>query len=329
MSSHEQPTIAVEIESEFSFEKWLEVELQKQYIEIAQALNEVGLLEIIPELGEKGIRGIDGNVYPIPTIEAIKDELLKDRKTYEMKMKQGFTKINLVPVALPIAKLIDVYKIQLLDHFKRGKLFYSRFQNKGPEPILPDMFNKSAPVVVSQDMTNADVEGRLNYFPHNIKGDFGKSKTELLAALAKTPFSGWMIELMEDNVHIPLRGKVIRKGGRLQFAAGESPRDYREDLASSRACEDEGGRIIDSAITQAIVDLHNKNQVISGEWVDDYGEWILSNSIPDSSHRVPGFGWSREGKCAFIRNYIPDARSRTTGFRPVVTVGLWNNDKFS
>ena len=321
MPRHEQPTI-IDHEPGFSFEHWLDVELQKQYTELARALNEVGLLEIIEETGEKGIIGIDGKPYPIPTIENIKAELLKNREIYELKMKQGFTKINLVPIALPIAKLIAVYKEQLLDHFKRGKLFYPpENPNDKPEPIPKDKFNPKEPLYVWEEWSNADVDGSLKYYPDNFDKDNngGLSKKELMAELAKTKFSGWIIELIEDCPYVPREGKGKTKEGRKQLEAELSPIEYKNKLADDQAYNREDGQTVDSCLTQAITELHTKNQVMDDYQGHGSANWLLGN-YQAALDCLPCFFWNRGSGQAYFYGDSPRYRNRYFGFRSAVRV---------
>ena len=318
----EQPT-AIDHEPEFSFEHWLDVELQKQYTELARALNEVGLLEIIEETGEKGIIGIDGKPYPIPSIEKIKAELLKDREIYELKMKQGFTKINLVPIALPIAKLIAVYKEQLLDHFKRGKLFYpTKDASNRPELIIKDKFNEKEPLCVWEKWLNADVDGSLKYYPKNFDKDNngGSSKEDLMTELAKTKFSGWVIELIEDYPNIPREGKGKTKEGRKQLEAGLSPIDYKNKLADDQAYDREDGQTIDSSLTQATTELHTKNQVMDDFQGHGSINWLLGN-YQAALDCLPFFYWVRGYRQAYFSRNNPRRRDKDFGFRSAVRVG--------
>ncbi|MEK7159471.1 MAG: hypothetical protein AAB766_03150 [Patescibacteria group bacterium] len=321
MPSHEKPETTIETEQPFSFEHWLDVELQKQYIKIAKALNEVGLLEIIPDTDEKGIRGIDGNVYPIPTIETIKAELMKNREIYELKMKQGFTKINLVPIALPIAKLIDVYRIQLLDHFKRKKLFYPpKNPNDKPEPITEEGFNDKNPFHIAEEYKATTINKSLKYYPGSFGYNNGVYKKELLAELEKTPFSGWIIELFEGHSSIPRRGKGKTKGGRKQIEAGRSATGYFAQLLLPEY-RHETGQTIESVLAQAITNLHINNQVLDTVGTESGCINLLFGNLNPLGEQFPYFDWGRDDHHAYIDQTDNSYSSEFLGFRPIVLVG--------
>ena len=98
-----------------SLEHWLATEFNRTYdkqVEILSKLrdrDDQKLLEILPESGEIGIRGIDGKAYPLPTKEQIEQIIKEDREIYETKIKQGFTKIQLTPFAIPLECQVPLF----------------------------------------------------------------------------------------------------------------------------------------------------------------------------------------------------------------------------
>ena len=96
--------------------------LHEQYLAQVKVLGQSGLLESFPAtddhpLPELGIIGVDGEQYYLPPYEDIL-ERLKDPETraiIEKKYEQGFTKMLLIPFALPLKEIIQKYKQILLE----------------------------------------------------------------------------------------------------------------------------------------------------------------------------------------------------------------------
>src|SRR3989339_330494 len=109
-----------------TFEYYLDIGLEQQYRESAKILDRLGLLELLPESGEKGIRGIDGKEYPIPSLDSIKAKIKNDREKYQIKFNQGFTQIQLTPFGLPLELLAAKLEETILKHHKDGKLFSTK-----------------------------------------------------------------------------------------------------------------------------------------------------------------------------------------------------------
>jgi hypothetical protein len=51
--------------------------------------------------------GIDGKEYPAPTCHQVGEILIHNSSYIEKKMQQGFTRLQITPIAAPASKLID------------------------------------------------------------------------------------------------------------------------------------------------------------------------------------------------------------------------------
>ncbi|MFH2018519.1 MAG: hypothetical protein ABII98_00855, partial [bacterium] len=133
----EHPPIP-ESEKEVSLEQWLATDFKQQYnkqVEIFSRIvklangKETSILQTL-ECGEVGIMGIDGYEYPLPktddereklrqgmekagmTEEEIKEEvknittiediIRENKESYETKLKQGFTRLQMTPFGMPL-----------------------------------------------------------------------------------------------------------------------------------------------------------------------------------------------------------------------------------
>lgn len=311
------------VERESSLEYLLSTELENQCTRETKTLNEAGLLEPLPDCNEKGIIGIDGVEYPVPTVEAIKGEILANRERYETKMRQGFTRIQLVPIALPISRFLKAYKDQLLQHFKEGRLFYPpKDPNDQPKPVPKNKFDKNNPFGIWDTWNTADVDGSLLYYPEKFDktNSGGLTKADLLQKLASTPFPGWKIELLEDTTHIPRSGQGRTKGNRKQLETNLTPVEYRQKLAVDQNYADEQGQTIESGLTTALSNLRNHNQVTDDFQGHGSINWLLGNYHPPSG-RLPLFYWYRGGARTLLDGGGPGFQREYCGFRPAVGVG--------
>ena len=60
-------------------EHWIEHDFQRQYEILAKIMAKTGDLELLPDVGEMGILGMDGREYPIPSMEGLVREMTKTR----------------------------------------------------------------------------------------------------------------------------------------------------------------------------------------------------------------------------------------------------------
>ncbi|MBU1167025.1 hypothetical protein KKC60_01285, partial [Patescibacteria group bacterium] len=243
-----------EQEKSFDLETWLSSELHEQYEEKAKALNELGLLEILPECGEIGIVGTDGKECPLPSEEQIKAEILKTPETkelFETKMKQGFTELEITPFGLPLERLIDVAKRSILKHHKEGKLFATKKnQDDESEPLEPLELDENEPFYVWEELKDADTNGALVYYPKEFsKNHQGQTKQELLEDSKDSPFSGFNVYLREKDINIPREGQGQIQGGRSQLETGKSSEDYPNLLQAQQEYQHESGQTLEDWLT--------------------------------------------------------------------------------
>src|SRR3989339_1510849 len=91
--------------------------------------SQVSLLEQVGILKEGAITGIDGKIYPIPTLEQIAMRLFERRETLRTKHDQGFTKLLLVPFGMSLDILQETFKQFLLD-YKQSHPFFDLDTNQ-------------------------------------------------------------------------------------------------------------------------------------------------------------------------------------------------------
>lgn len=302
-----------------SLEYWLATEFTENYEELYQVLNHMGLLDILPKSGERGIIGIDKKEYPIPSQEAIKDEIRRNREIYEPKIAQGFTQIQLTPFAVPLGSLISLLERQLKEHYKRDKLFATR-ENKD-DPDEPLKLNENGPIWAWSKWRGSDQDGSCVYYPSSFDQDkpSGHTKAEILRAQnnADSPLAGWDAFLVEPDMNIPREGKGKTKSKRKQLEAGKTPTEYLRLLQIEPQYRNEQGLTNEDWLIIFITHLEQTNQVI-----DDYlgkgSSCYLTGSFKPSSGELGGGSWNRDFRQAYLGTVAANCRSSNIGLRSAV-----------
>src|SRR3989339_267498 len=131
--------------------------------------SQVELLEQVSILKEGAILGIDGNTYPIPTLEQIAMRLFERRETLRTKHDQGFTKLLLVPFGMSLDTLRETFKQLLLKYKKDNPTFN---------------LDTHEPLWAWSDYQGADIGDSPNlvYYPQSFtkEGHGGKTKAQIL-----------------------------------------------------------------------------------------------------------------------------------------------------
>jgi len=272
--------------------------LKSQWESQVKILNESGILETLPETHGLGIVGIDGNEYSIPKYQEILSSIDEEQLTIlEQKESQGFTKMLLVPFAMPLDILIDRFKRLILKHHKEGKLL-----GTDGSKLKLDVNN---PFDVWENYKQADQKPRtdkdaLFYYSSNFDSNNpnihqGKTKQELIDQQ-----EAWQVHFIEDLPDLSAKGEGQTKGGRLQLEANKSSIDYLELTQENPVYQHELGSTPELELTYAITHLKETNQMI-----DDWrGKGKLAKLFGAClSDYVSVFGWYRDGGQAGLGRY--------------------------
>lgn len=311
-----------------TFEYYLDIGLEQQYRESAKILDRLGLLELLPESGEKGIRGIDGKEYPIPSLDSIKAKIKNNREKYQIKFNQGFTQIQLTPFGLPLELLAAKLEETILKHYKDGKLFSTKANPDDPdEPLELDanqpLFTWEKWVDKTKPLgeQGADVSGECVYHPSlfDQTNHGGLTKQQILDNQRHTadPFAGWEVKLLEPSLNIPREGKGEIKGERRQLEAGQTPEQYQKTLQTEKQYQNEQGLTNEDWITQFLIHLEKTNQVID----DFYGKGsacFLTGSFNCVSRYLGSGCWAHGNRRASLGRSDPRGQSPNDGFRSAV-----------
>ena len=304
-----------------ALEQWLEQELKTQYKTQAKALNQAGILEILPNKEEIGVLGIDGKEYPIPTLEAIEQLIRQNPEKYQAKIEQGFSQVLMVPLAMPLDRQIEILKQNILKRHQEGKLLATK---ENPTDINePLNLNITDPVWVWDNWQGSDVSGQTVYFPKSFdkNNHQGKTKQELLNRQNnnQSPIPGWQVLLLDSNPNIPAEGQGKTIGGRPQLEANKTPDEYLKLLQTDPDYANEQGLTIEAWLTLFISHLEQTNEV-TDDWQDKGKICYLIGSFNPSSTDLANGRWDRGNRRARLSWGNPDNRPGNVGLRSAVGV---------
>ncbi len=314
-----------------SFEYYLDIGIEQQYRQQAQTLDRLGLLEILPESGEKGIVGIDGREYPIPGLDSIKAKIKEQKEINQTKFNQGFTQIQLTPFALPLEMLAAKLEESILKHHKDGKLLATKANPTDPdEPLELDtnqpLFTWDGWIDKNKPMgeQGADITGQCVYHVQNFDqtNHQGKTKQQILDNQRQTrdPFVGWEVKLIESSPNIPREGKGQTKGKRKQPETNQTPEEYQKLFQTDPQYRHEHGETNEDWITQFLIHLEQTNQVID-DWKGKGSITYLPGSYNPASRSLGYGGWFRDNRQVYLHGNDPGDRYSYIGCRSAV--GIW------
>jgi len=298
--------------------------LKKQYDSQVDLLKQVGILK------EGAITGIDGNTYPIPTLEQITARLFEQRETLSTKHDQGFTKLLLVPFGMSLDALVETFKQFLLSYKQKNPTF--------------DL-DTNRPLWAWEEYQGADMgdSPKLVYHPQSFteKDHGGKTKVQILEEQEDNqyPFPGWTIHFLQPSdpsnpdspgfAHIPREGKGILQGKetpRPPLEAGQSSNEYLSTIQKAQDDEDshyhgETGLTPEDWIMAFMIHLTQ-----TGQPIDNFQNGIESISyltgvfFPSHTVRVPYVYWLRSDRQVSLYYYDSSDQCESVGVRTSVIV---------
>jgi hypothetical protein len=207
--------------------------LKEQYASQISLLREVGILK-------RGyILAVNGEGYPVPTLEQIALRLFERREELSTKRDQGFTKLILVPFGMSLDSLQKIFQTFLVSY----KRIHPDFPLHTSQPFYTqENFERIEMKTHYSDPTS---DHYLVYHPsffHRYNSG-GKSKVQILDGRSQNPssfFPGWTVHLFQSSSpdHHPFssgvasipRGRQGRQHGayipRPDLEAGQSPEEY-------------------------------------------------------------------------------------------------------
>ena len=297
--------------------------LEKEYARTINVLNRTGILTLLPRSQKSGVIGIDGKEYPVPTQEQLQEVFTRNKELVDRKMRQGFTQLQLTPIAMPASQLIERVKTAVLEHAAVGKIFQTKIHSTDAD--VPVRVNTRDPVWIWERVRQALDTPDIVYFPQAYidRNHQGFTKEEVMQKTRYCAVPGWSMGLIEPIPVMPQpgQGKVI--GGRKQLESYSTPRDYLQTL-NTPTYQGETGWTPEDFLTHFITRLETTNQV-SHDRYDINALWLLGTYMPNSmptAHIVPVGYWSRDaGRKMYLSAHRTGNRLRGWVARSMVRLG--------
>ena len=271
--------------------------VESEYARCVTALNRAGILTRLPGSGSAGIIGIDGREYPLPSCEEVAALFDRNRELVERKVPQGFDRLALTPLAMPVPLLIDRMRAAILRHAGEGTIFRTR--RSPSNAFVPVRVNPEKTVWVWETLRLAFDTDQLVYFPQEDPGRQkgqpeyrGYTKPEAINNKNICAVPGWSVGLVERLPIMPGPGEGTTLAGRRQLEIGLSPREYLRILQEP-AYSGETGKTLEDFITEFLIRLETTNEV-SNDISDNNALWCLGQymKIP-YAEVVPTGRWHR------------------------------------
>ncbi len=265
--------------------------LEKEYTRALAALNRTGILTLLPQSGNSGLIGIDGKEYPVPTQEQVVELFAAHSELVARKVPQGFDRLELTPLAMPLPSLFDLMNAAILKHAAEGKIYQTR--PSVSEPLTPVRVNKEKQVWIWDALRQAIATDELAYFPQAYSSaQRGQTKSEVIHDGRICAFPGWSVGLVECFPIMPEQGQGRTLGGRRQLETGSSPNEYLQIL-QSEAYQGETGKTLEDFITRFLTHLETTNEV-SNDVDDNNALWCLAQYVRiPYAECVPTGRWHR------------------------------------
>lgn len=267
-----------------------EQSLAQEYAKRMQTLQKLGIVSILPTERKLGVRGLDGKEYPVPSLQQITELFEGNRALVERKKEQGFSRLQLVPLAQSLEQLKSRAEVVIRQHAKEGRIFQAKRDPLSSD--TPVRVNQEAPVYMWDRYSSADKDGGLIYFPQSFTSNHGgMTKTEIIQSAAVCAIPGWSVALIEDSPFLPQPGKGMVKGGRKQLENNLTPNQYLQMLSSQDQYKGETGFTPHDLLVAFLTRLEETNQV-SYDWDDSSGAWLTGAYFPQEGY-VPAGSWNR------------------------------------
>jgi len=291
------------------------MDITNQYLQAAAALRDAGILDRLEDakLG----------MFPLPALEQVRDLVDRNHDLVKLKAQQGFTQLQLTPLALPVLQMVERAAAVLAGYGQRGGIFQAK--DDPDEPDIPVRVNRKTPVWIWERLKPIVDAPEVVYFPrvYTKENHGGVSKAEALHDPRYCAFPGWSVGLVEPSVMLPQPGQGVVLQGRKQLETYCTPRDYMEILQSP-PYRGETGWTLEDFLAFFIARLVQTNQV-SFDRQDSSGLWLLGAYVPDlpkTPNLVLTANWSRGlGQKLYLSSHRTGNHFQQWGARSMIRLG--------
>ncbi len=305
--------------------------LEGEYARSFQTLNRAGILSILPDCEFVGVVDAEGKEYPAPRLAEVRralfgdkekdgEEKVKEKQAFiEEKMRQGFTRLQLTPLAMPLSTLADRAGGIIRKHAEQGNIFQAK--RNPDDPDTPVRVNTDEPIWMWDKLVPSEQNGELVYFPKSFtqQNHRGLTKAEAIADPTICAVPGWSVSLVEDTPFLPQQGQGETRGGRKQPETNHSPNDYLKTFTEP-GYKGETGWTHEDFLTNFLTHLEETNQV-SHDW-DDYSASWLTGVYHAKDGVVPFARWDRIYGQVRVNGNTPDYRAGNWGASSTVRFSL-------
>jgi hypothetical protein len=260
--------------------------VESEYIRCITALDRTGILT------NTGVVGINGIEYPVPAREQVIEIFARNRELVAGKLSQGFNRLEMTPMAIPVPSLIGLMQAAILKHAGEEHIFQTRLSPSGP--LVPVQVNPHKTAWIWETLRQKLDIDEIIYFPKEYSGNHrGMTKLEAINNKSICAVPGWSVGLVENLPVMPPPGRGKTMGDRKQLETGFSPREYLQML-QSQAYRGETGKTLEDFITGFLVRLETTGEV-SNDVDDKNALWCLGQylKIP-YAELVPTGRWIRD-----------------------------------
>ena len=264
----------------------------REYIRCTSELSRIGIFSSLMKSENANVIGIDGKEYPLPTQEQVTELFSENRELVNQKFLQGFDRLEVVPLCIPLPFLLETLKSAILLHEAESKIFRTR---QHPEdPLVPVRVNGSNQVWIWDTLLSAIDNGVLQYFPEEYSSTpHGQSKSDIIHNGQICAFPGWSVGIVESQSVMPGQGQGRTLSGRKQLETGLSPREYLQILKES-PYRGESGITLEEFVVRFLAHLEATGEV-SNDIGDCNAVWCLGQYLKISyAELVPTGRWIRD-----------------------------------
>jgi hypothetical protein len=266
--------------------------VETEYNVCGAVLVHAEIITALPSTGGPGVIGIDGKEYPWPTQEQVEDLFAANRELVGRKLSQGFDRLEIIPLAMPVSVLIDRLNAAIVKRAADGEIYQTRHSHL--DPRMPIRVNAAKQAWVWETLRQALDTDELVYFPQDYVGDHGgQTKQDAIRNRQICGVPGWSVGLVESFPMMPGPGQGETIGGRKQLEIGLSPREYLKIL-QAEPYQGETGKTLEDFLVGFLTRLEILGEV-SHDVSDNNALWCLGQYLRvPYAELVPTGRWFRE-----------------------------------